>query len=60
MGDVQLSEQINYKQVWAKDTMKIIVTFRICTAYNRRSLLFTFCNLRRHFSNLNLVIDNFD
>ena len=51
------AEQISYKLGWAKDMMKTTVTFRICSAYNQ-SLLFTFCNLRRHFSDLKFVIDD--
>ena len=54
------AEQISSEQVWAKDMMKITVTFCIQSTYNQRSLLFTFCNLRRHFSDLNFVTDDFN
>ena len=39
--------------------MKTTVTFRFCRAYNQKSLLFTFRNLRPHFSDLNFVIDDY-
>ena len=58
-GGMQLAEQVSYKQVWAK-ILKTTVIFRICNAYNQRSLLFTFCVLRRHCSDLNFVIEDFN